>query len=205
MPRLGRKLEEKILGKPSNEAIFVKYTGFAPAIKGVIERGEKPQTEISHKLFLFVSHYLMTSYRVDGELSFYNAVDSRADAWHGVDAFFRLKVKDEEFLVLLDFFHLNDYQVLQEVLASNYPERFDALGRDIAMMKWAARNLLITHYSDFQDLLYRYKRNIRGKENIERSANRFVLVPFDINRGRGLRALGRSIALSFKEQIYGKD
>jgi hypothetical protein len=53
--------------------------------------------------------------------------------------------------------------------------------------------------------LYRFKRNIRGKENIERPTNYFVLIPFDINRGRGLRALGRAIAQSFKEQIHGKE
>jgi hypothetical protein len=199
--QLGRKFEEKWLGRPSKEAVFVRYISLESAIRGVIERDEAPQTKPSSKLFSFVSSYLM-SCGIEGKLSFYNATDSYADA-QGVDALFRLETKDGEFFVFLDFFHTDDDDVLQ-ILASSHPERFENLGGNIAMMRWVARSLLITHYSHFQDLLYRFKRSIKGKGNIERPEHCFVVTPFDEHRGRGLRALGRAIALSFKVQ-HGKE
>ena len=48
-------------------------------------------------------------------------------------------------------------------------------------------------------------RKIREKSNIDRRNSHFILTPFDVERGRGLRALGREIAKSFVHQIRKKE
>lgn len=193
----GRDLEEMFLGRPGKEVSFVGYKPLKTSISESL-RDTPVTTEFSSRLKEFVEKYLV-SLGVKRKLSISETLDTHADAHYGADFVFFLEGETQPF-VTVDLFSINDDAVL-EVLAARYPEKFDASG-DVDIRRWMARIVLITNYLQFQNDLFNLKMRIRNKETRNRRSNHFVLTPFDIYRGRGLRALGREIALSLRNQIH---
>lgn len=198
----GRDLEELFLGRQGEDVGFIAYkplkTSVLESLRDASLRDAPITTEFFAKLKWFVEKYLK-SFGVEGKLSSSETTDTHADAHYGADLVFSLEDENQPF-VTVDLFSINDDTAL-EVLAARYPEKFDVSG-DIDTRRWMARIVLITNYLQFQNDLFNLKRHIREKEARNRRSNHFVLTPFDIYRGRGLRALGREIALSLRNQIH---
>src|SRR3989338_7918978 len=93
------------------------------------------------------------------------------------------------------------------------------------LLKFIKNRLKIGRYSDFQSVLYEFKKKLKKEWNEEakkksevvdaeapkkeekeilRPSNHFILTPFDVERGRGLRALAREITDSLINQIRSK-
>lgn len=197
----GREFEEMILGRQGEE---VSFFGYKPLKASVLESVQNSPviipTEFFSKLREFVKRYLI-SLGVREKLLASETLDTHADVNYGADFVFSLEMESHPF-VTVDLFSVDDETVL-EVLARRYPERFST-GGDTTIRRWMARIILIENYLQFQNDIFNLKMHIRGKEIRNRRSNHFILTPFDVFRGRGLRIFGREIASSLAKQIPKK-
>lgn len=199
----GRDFEEMFLGEPGTGSVFVTRKSLGDSLLESIEDAHIPKTGLSLKLENLVKKYLRPLL-VGGDLSLFSTLDTRADAHYGADFVFRLDTGEGKCaFATIDLYSVRDSTVLG-IIASRYQDRFDGLNSDSVLMRWVARNLLIRYYLQFQKDLHRFKRRARSLPDTERRENHFILTPFDINRGRGLRALAREIALSLAKQVQKK-
>ena len=197
----GRGFEEMFLGREGEEVSFVGYKPLRTSVfDSIRDTPTAIATEFSSRLREFIEKYLI-SFGVKGKLSISETLGTHADAHYGADFVFSLEEENQPF-VTVDLFSVDNETAL-EVLARRYPERF-SMGGDIGVRRWIARAILITNYLQFQDDLFNLKMRIRGKEVRNRRPSHFILTPFDVFRGRGLRMLGREIALSLAKQIPKK-
>ena len=199
--RDGLQFEEEVLGSRREKRTQLARADFSTAVREVMEfeTAQCPDTEVARDLYFFVSRFLRKS-GLHGELSFISSLGSVADIQHGTDAFFCLRIGGREFVVTLDlyFFYL---ALFMWQLKEKYPEEFAWLNSGSSLR--AMKGFLNEHYAEFQTFLYGLKRRQRGMNSAKRSSNHFLLTPIEVQMGKGLRILGRAIALSFQEQVKG--
>ena len=224
--------EDETLGEQKGYRGIIKFDRrftFTEAIREAIAQsnGNQPDTWVARNLFEMVSRRLKTS-RIEGELYFFRAVGTPADSLYETDAFFCLDHEDGIFLVTIDAFYTPNETTID--IIEGYAEslndfRFESLDNHMPSLMSMARHFLIGRYSDFQSVLYEFKKKLKKEWNEEakkksevvdaeapkkeekeilRPSNHFILTPFDVERGRGLRALAREITDSLINQIRSK-
>lgn len=209
--REGHRFEREILGRASQGTLFLRRDSRDVALHESVKTGEEIKTPVIDLLKSFVRKYLNSS-GITGTLIAQNTADTVADAY-GADIVFCLELDSEKLFATVDVFFVPDHTLI-EMVARRYSDRFGWMDNDEECKRWVVRSILMTQYSQFQDDLYRLKSGLTFEKGeaqfsptfFDRKSNHFVLTPFDINRGRGLRALGREIALSLARQvgIYGR-
>ena len=199
----GEEFEREVLNRASKGKSLLPRVDFSGSVRGVIDRDlpRYPDRVVARDLYYFVRRFL-NSKKIGGELYFFSAVDTPADQ-HGTDAFFYLDLDGREYVVTVDLFFSKGGPVLRALRLAS-PDGFsDFNGTNFytPQVLREARSALANSYGEFQSALFLQKRGLRGMKLSFRPENHFVLTPFDIERSKGLRVLGREIALFLQRQV----
>ena len=206
--RNGPEFEKEFLNSFSEGLAFPKKKDLSPALRECLAGYNKkhPDTYLGGVLYSFVERYLKHQGVKYKRLISCGSISGSADIHHETDFFFYLENGEKEFVVTIDLFFTFTGRVVEVIKDCNkFSHRFDGLGGYFPLEFAIAKDLLTDqgNYSLFQSLIYLFKRNRKQKKEKGRPSNHLIITPFDIERSRGLRAVAREIALSFKNQIQG--